>query len=474
MEDREDTVKKRRRERIFAIGIVGVLVAAVAALLVYNRIQAKKIGTGSYIPREEKITPEVVLLQQYVRVDTTNPPGNEIAGARWLGARLAKLGIPFEVIEAAPGRASLYARIRGTSSGEGLILLNHIDVVPASPADWRFPPFRAEIAGNMLWARGALDMKGIAIAQLEAFIAVAQQRRPPRHDIIFLAAADEEAGSALGVRWLLEHRPDIFAGVKYALTEGGITEMEQNDLTYYGVDVGSKQIVNLDITAPTKEQLQRARIHLEPYFLRDEPDRILPEVARFFSQIAPTRIEGRELLADVHQTIAAGKFWLLPQMYRLLTQDVVLARAIREEKGRFVMNVFMSNLPDVSPDDRIAWLTREIAPFGATVFSVERKEGPAPISTDQTPLFATIEKEVHRAYGPVPVGTEVLATSASDSRFLRPRGILCYGFLPFAVDFYQSKSIHGIDERVTIDQFTEGVEVMRRVVLTHAGLSDTK
>ena len=476
MEVQNDGVvkQKRRRERVIAATALGLLAAAVVALLVYNKIQAEKIGTGTYIPRQEKITPEVVLLQQYVRIDTTNPPGNEIAGARWLGERLTRFGIPFEIIEPAPGRANLYARIRGTSPGEALLLVNHIDVVPASAEGWRFKPFSAQIAGNMLWARGAIDMKSIAIAQMEAFIAAAKQQHPPRHDIIFLATADEEAGSALGIRWLLEHRPDIFAGVKYALTEGGITEMEQTELMYYGVEVGSKQIVSLNVTAPTREQLQRARVHLEPFFLRDEPDRILPEVARFFSQIAPIRIEGRDLLSDIHHTVATGKFWLLPQMYRLLTQDVVHARAIREQDGRFVLNVFMSNLPDTSPDERIAWLSREVAPFGATVLSVDRKEGPAPISTDQTPLFAAIEKEVHRAYGPVRVGTEVLATSVSDSRFLRPRGILCYGFLPFPVDFYQSNSIHGVDERVTLDSFTDGVEVMRRVVLTYGENGDTK
>src|SRR6185369_13184345 len=110
-----------------------------------------------------------------------------------------------------PLRANLYARIRGKQAGDGLMLINHMDVVPASPQGWTKPPFRAEIYGNMMWGRGTFDMKGIGIAQLEAFIAVATAGRPPEHDIVFLATADEESGSGLGTRWLLDHRPDLFA-----------------------------------------------------------------------------------------------------------------------------------------------------------------------------------------------------------------------------------------------------------------------
>jgi acetylornithine deacetylase/succinyl-diaminopimelate desuccinylase-like protein len=460
---------QRKRERVIVAAVVVILAAAVVALVIYNRIESEKIGTGSYIPHHEKLTPEVLLLQQYVKIDTTNPPGNEIAGARWLGSRLTEFGIPYEIIESAPGRANLYARIRGATPGDALLLINHIDVVRANPQQWTHPPFRADISLNMLWARGTVDMKSIGIAQLEAFIAVAKKGQP-RHDIIFLATADEEQGSALGTRWLLEHRPDIFSGVKYALAEGGITEMEQSQLVYYGVEVGAKQIVVVNLTAPTREQLQKVRTHLESFYVRDVPDRVLPEVVTYFQQIAPVRIETRDLLADLNRTIANGKFWLLPHPYRSLTQDFVWAKNIFERDGHLLLNVQLSNLPDSLPDERIAWLAREVAPFGASVAEVERKEGPVPISPWTTPMFGILEREVHNAYGPVKFGIEILATSSNESRFLRPRGIVSYGFQPFPLDFFQSRTIHAPDERVTLDYFTQGVEVMRRVVLTYAGL----
>src|SRR6266852_2162293 len=320
----------------------------------------------------------------------------------------------------------------------------------------------------MMWGRGTFDMKGIGIAHLEGFIAAATKGRPPDHDIVFLATADEETGSAFGTRWLLDHRPDVFSGIKYVLSEGGVTEMSRTTLTYYGIEIGSKQGVTVDIVAPTKAQLQRARIHLERFFIRDQPDRVLPEVARFFRQIAPLRVEQRDLLADVGRAIATGKFWLLSQAYRSLTQDVVWVRNIRQVGPHFAAVVYMSSLPDTVPDDRIAWLQREIAPFGATTGAVGRKEGPVPLSSDQTPFFGILEREIHREYGPVRVGPAFLATSVNESRFLRPLGMICYGFVPFPVDFYQSQAMHGVDERATIDWFTQGVGVMRRIVLSYA------
>src|SRR5207248_1556121 len=107
-------------------------------------------------------------------------------------------GIASEIIESAPGRASLYARLRGRQPGEGLLLLNHIDVVPANAKEWSHPPFAATVALNQMWGRGTLDMKSIGLCELEAFIAVARSGRQPERDIVFLAVADEETGGSMG------------------------------------------------------------------------------------------------------------------------------------------------------------------------------------------------------------------------------------------------------------------------------------
>lgn len=457
----------KRRWIPFAI-FAAIAFAAVGLLMFYSHWLGRDIRSQLYMPKKERITPEINLLREYVRIDTSNPPGREMAGALFLAALLEKHGVRAEVIESAPGRGNVYARLKGRRSGEGLLLLNHIDVMPAEPKGWRRPPFAGDVVFNQLYGRGALDMKSIAICELEGFLAVARTGRPPQRDIIFLGVADEERGGTLGLQWLLEHRPDLFEGVRYALNEGGITETRQERLSYFGVEIGTKMNVRVMVRAATREQLQRARIALEPYFSPPDPDRVLPEVREFLRELAPLRIEQRALLSDIDRAIAEGKFWLLARGYKELMQNIVWIGAIVTDRRGPAMEVNLFNLPDENPDQRIAWLRSAIAPFGAVIEKVLEKNGPAPISSRHTPLFELITREVHEQYGPVPVGSEILAGSSNDSRYLRTRGITCYGMWPFRVDFYQSQGIHSIDERVRLDWFMDGVSLMRRLVLDYA------
>jgi len=454
----------RRWTPIIGIAAAGIIV--IAALVVYNHYTESVIRSQLYIPKKAHVTPEIKLLQDYVRIDTVT--GHELHGARYLAALLQKNGVEAEVIESAPGRGNVYARLKGRRRGEGLLLLNHIDVMPAPPEGWTRPPFAAAIVLNQLWGRGSLDMKSIAICELEAFVDVARSGRQPERDIIFLGVADEERGGALGTAWLIQHRPDIFEGVRYALNEGGITETRQEHLTYFGVEIGTKMGIQLRLRAPNREQMERARIALEPYLSPRDPDRILPEVREFLHDIAPHRVEQKALLDDVTRTVALGKFWLLSRGYKELMQNVVWLGGINADNHGATMEVNLYNLPDEDPDRRIAWLQSQIAPHRVAIDQILAKNGPAPLSSRRTPLFALIEREVHRQYGPVSVGPEILAASSNDSRFLRARGVTCYGMWPFLVDFYQTQGIHSIDERVRLDWFMEGVDLMRRLVAAYA------
>jgi acetylornithine deacetylase/succinyl-diaminopimelate desuccinylase-like protein len=444
-----------------------IIVAAIGAALIvgisiYNHRTQSEIDSQLYVPKKERITPEIRILQDYVRIDTVT--GHELPGARFLADLLEKNGVKAEVIESAPGRGNVYARLKGKRAGEGLLLLNHIDVMPAPPKGWRQPPFAANIVLNQLWGRGSLDMKSIGLCQLEGFLAVARTHRPPERDLIFLGVAGEEEGGTWGTAWLLQHRPDIFEGVRYALNEGGITEMKQEKLTYFGVETGTKMSVRLRLRTPTREQMQRLRMALEPYMSPRDPDRILPEVREFLHWIARQRVEERALLEDVSRTVAQGKFWVLPRGYKELTQNVVWESGILTDDRGATMEVNLLNLPDEDPDRRIAWLQAQAAPFGATIDAVLFKGGPAPISSLQTPLFALIAREVQKQYGSVPVGPEILAASSNDSRYLRRRGITCYGLWPFQVDFFQALGIHGVDERIRLDWYMKGVALMRDLV----------
>ncbi|HUJ15473.1 MAG TPA: M20/M25/M40 family metallo-hydrolase [Thermoanaerobaculia bacterium] len=453
-----------RRWRILLTIVIAGL-AIIAGLVIYIRTADEELRSQLYIPQKERITPEIRLLQQYVRIDTED--GREMPGVQFLASLLERGGVTPEIILSAPGRANVYARLKGRHPGEGLLLLNHIDVVAANAKEWQRPPFSGDIFLNQLWGRGSLDMKSIGLAELDAFLRVARTHRPPEHDLVFLAVSGEEEGGMWGTGWLVQHRPDVFEGIGYALNEGGLTEMRQEALTYFGVEVGTKMDVRVRLRTASREPMERVRIALEPFITPRDPDRILPQVREFLHGIAPHRLEERPLLDDVVRTVDQGKFWLLPRGYKELMQNVVWAIGPKSDTHGTTLDVNMYNLPDENPDERIAWLRSLVEPLGAMIDEIAVKDGPAPISSTATPLFALIARDARAQYGNVEVGPEILAGSGNDSRFLRQRGITCYG-LAFKVDYFQALGIHGVNERIRLDWYMEGLGLMRRLVSDYA------
>lgn len=455
--------RRHRNERIAATVGIAILLVALAWFIRWNRAEEERVRREqTYIPPDVTISAEMRLLQQYVRIDTSNPPGNEIAGAKFLAAQFAAAGIPYEIAESAPGRASIYARLRGKQSGGGLLLLNHIDVVPAR-GEWKSPPFSGEIALATLYGRGTLDVKGLAICQLAAFLDVARSGRQPEHDLVFLAVADEETGGKLGMAWLLDNRPAWFEGVGYAIGEGGVTEMRADQLTYFAIEIGAKQYAWVELDADALEPLLQARWILEPYYTSFEPERVLPEVKNYFHAVAPTRINFRDDLIDVDATLARGKFWRLPKAYRDLTQTMVSMHwPLQRKDGGWQADLFVLMLSDEDPEERIAWLRRKVEPLGIRpkIVLIEPKTG---LSSSETPLFRIIAAEAQREYR-APAGPTILYRSTNDSRYLRRRGIECYGISPYLVDAFQSETIHGVDEQIRLDRFQRGVELTRRIV----------
>lgn len=456
--------KRKISPSFWVIALVSVVAFGVA--MFQSRRLAKPLDEMSYIPLAEVITPEIELLQAYVRIDTSNPPGNEIEGARFLVDELAKRGVRAELIESAPGRANVYARIKGRLDGGGLLLLSHIDVYPVEAARWSEPPFAANTKMNMLYGRGTLDMKSIGICHLLAFSELAASGKVPERDVVFLATADEETGGDLGVAWLLEHRPDVIEGIGCALNEGGVSETLEEQPTFFGVEIGTRQIVSLELRSRDRRSLERARSALMPLQNPRDPTRVLPEVPGILRAISQYRKENKELLADIERTIENGDFYRLQTPYRALVFNAVSLEGVRRDDatGGFVMDVVLSNLPDEIPEDAIGRIRNVVSPFGIRVV-VLKAQGPAPLTPFETPMFETIRESVHEQYGEqILVGPIVLPFSSNDSRFLRVRGIQAYGLSPFPMSLYQTWGIHGADERVRLDWFVDGVDLTRRIV----------
>ena len=179
------------------------------------------------------------LLSHYLRVDTTNPPGNEVVAAQFWKEVLAREGIESQVFESQPGRGVVYARLKGTGEKKALILLHHLDVVPAVKSDWEHDPFAGMIKDGYVHGRGAIDCKGVAVVQFMALALLKRAGMSMKRDIIFLGTADEEAGGQHGAGWFVDNHFDLIADAELLLTEGGGIRILDGRRSY-DVDIAEK------------------------------------------------------------------------------------------------------------------------------------------------------------------------------------------------------------------------------------------
>ncbi len=267
------------------------------------------------------------VLSDYLRVNTTNPPGNEILGARFLKAILDREGIEARILdttELGPNRANLYARLRGNGGKRAIALVNHLDVVPATPASWSVDPFSGEVKDGYIWGRGAIDMKGNGIAQLMAMIALKRSGVPLTRDIVFIGNADEELGSMGAIVFVKQH-PDLIRDVEYLLTEGADNVLdERGNVVYFAVGVSEKRTFWQHLTVngvpshgsrPTKQnpvpRLVAALYRISQY---ETPLHLTPGVDKFFRDIARTYPEPqRSWLSNVSAALENPrvKDWIL-------------------------------------------------------------------------------------------------------------------------------------------------------------------
>ena len=190
----------------------------------------------------------LVHFKQLLRIDTTNPPGNERAAADYLGRVLDREGIPYRIVESEPTRASLVARLAGSGKNAPLMLNGHLDVVPVEREHWRHDPFGAEEHEGCIWGRGAVDMKNMVAMSLMTLILLKRAGMALERDVIFAAVADEEAGSRLGAQFLVEHHPELVRA-EYVLNEIGAYTLHLGDAVFYPIQVAEKGICWFELTA---------------------------------------------------------------------------------------------------------------------------------------------------------------------------------------------------------------------------------
>ncbi|MBM4255334.1 MAG: M20/M25/M40 family metallo-hydrolase [Deltaproteobacteria bacterium] len=416
------------------------------------------------------------LLSRYVRIDTTNPPGNETAAALFWKEVLAKEGLDAQVFESQPGRGIVYARLKGGGEKKALILLHHLDVVPAVKSDWEIDPFAGEIKDGYVHGRGAIDCKGVAVTQFMALALLKRLGVPLKRDIIFLGTADEEAGGRNGAGWFVENHADLIADAEFLLTEGGGIRVH-NGQRSYNIDIAEKAPCWIQLEAqgaaghgsmPLPETAVTRLIRaLERIRLHETPLKVTPAVQAYFSALAEREDPIKaEQYRNLEQSLAD------PTFREEFTKNPAHNALVRNTISPTVLEG--SNKTNVIPSHARAQLDCRLLPGEDPqqfVTILEKVVGDPEVRfsilLNFPPLASGVETDLYRAirtvaekYDPqAPVVPAVLG-GFTDAHYFRRKGIVSYGFtgLPLAED--DTRRVHGTNERIPLASLRQGVQVL--------------
>jgi acetylornithine deacetylase/succinyl-diaminopimelate desuccinylase-like protein len=408
----------------------------------------------------------VALLQEYLRIDTTNPPGNEILAAEFFAELLAREGIESEVFESFPGRGNLVARLAGDGSRGGhIVLLNHTDVVPASSEYWSVDPYEGAVVNGRMYGRGITDMKADAAVQVMAMIALKRAGVPLGRDIVFMATAGEETGGIEGAGYIVEKRPDLIEGVEYVLTEGG-----------GGQRVGARQVHAIEFTQKTPLWLRLVAEGPAGHGSRAIADSAANRLVRALDRIRTYRTSIR-LVPPVAEVIRAGAALefdparralalnieenfdrpevldaLEAGMGNLLRDTIAITMMTGSTKTNVISPIAMAELdcrllPGQDADLFIATLRDVIDDpeiLIETILRFESSESPR-----DTTMWRAIEEAV-RLRDPEAAVLPAVIAGFTDSHYFREQGIVAYGWSPVVQDGGDGPA-HGVDERLRVD-----------------------
>jgi acetylornithine deacetylase/succinyl-diaminopimelate desuccinylase-like protein len=425
----------------------------------------------------------VRVLTHYLQLDTSNPPGNERAAAELFAKLFARDGIESEIYESAPGRASIAARLRGDGSRPAVVLMHHMDVVPADAAYWHANPFGGEIRDGAVWGRGAIDDKGMGVASAIAMLALAREHAQLASDVVFLGVADEEAGGALGAGYMAAQHFDLFANAGVVLNEGGYiaTDAATGAVRYYAVETAQKVPLWLRLTATgssghgslprpdsAPNRLLAALARIQAW---SPPVRVVPELERFYADTAHLESGARrEQWSDLRRALSdrafAAEFTANPRQNAQVRNTISLTVLAAGKKTNVIppeatAELDVRLLPDQDPQAFLADLKEVIADDAIRVETL--LSFPPASSPRDHELFRALEEIAERRHPGAVISTP-LATGFTDCHYFRARGIPCYGFLPFELSDRDASLVHGNDERIGIANLKSGTRLLYELV----------
>lgn len=421
------------------------------------------------------------LLGSYIRIDTVNPPGNEIEGARFLqGLLAAQPRIETQVLESAPGRGNLYARLRGNGKQRPIVLLNHIDVVPADAAEWNHPPFGGQVVDGAVHGRGALDCKGVGIVHALTLLALAELDVALSRDVILLSTADEETGGRLGAGWLVDNHRELFADAEFVLNEGGFIHRSEGRPLIYNVNAGEKGPCWFRVVATgdpghasrpaAVTAVSRLVEALSTLLAWQRPLEVGPVVAGYYAAYAALDEEHARQFRQLDRALEDTEFreWFM--------SDPAAAALVRDTLTPTVLSGSIKT--NIVPSQAIAEVDSRLLPghdCGEFLSEVRsRIAGPyvrvestdVQFPSSQSPLDNALTIAIESLAAADPSGAVVLpglSAGFTDSHYFREKGIAAYGFVPLVVGDEERMAVHGPNERV--DAAELGAAIARSVAL---------
>jgi acetylornithine deacetylase/succinyl-diaminopimelate desuccinylase-like protein len=420
---------------------------------------------------------EVVgLLQELLRLNTVNPPGNETVAAELLRAYLDASGVACELYARGPARANLVARIPGRGDGPSLLLLSHTDTVVADPAEWSVDPWSGELRGGCVWGRGALDMKGHVAAAATAIATLAREGFEPAGDLLFAATADEEVGVDVGLSWLCREHPEAVRA-DYCVNEGAGERVSLGGRPSYLCTTAEKMSAPFRLAVHGRSghasmpgiadnALVRAARLIERLSALRVPPRLIPETQALFAALgdvpSPAQL-GRaveELPREVRE--------LVEPMLGVALSPTMISASQRTNVIPGLCEVVCDCrlLPGDTPADVEAAIRAALGEDSYDLEWIEAVGGTR--SPLETPLWDAIESFVAEddpGAGVVPV----VSPGFTDSHFLREAfGTIAYGFFPMRTmdPELAARLIHSADERIEVEDLELGVRFLRHVAAT--------
>jgi acetylornithine deacetylase/succinyl-diaminopimelate desuccinylase-like protein len=414
--------------------------------------------------------------RRYLQFDTSNPPGDTGAAIAFLREILDREGIATETFASQPGKVNLIARIPGSGNEKPLLLMSHADVVPADAAKWSHPPFRADLADGYVWARGSIDDKSHGIMALMTMIALKRNKIPLRRGLEIMINADEEVGGHLGAAWMIaNHWQSIDPA--FAINEGGggrLNYLGSNGVTF-AVAVAEKRVMWLRLTAhgkaghgsePNADNPNLILINALSRLLEVEPPmRVIPIFNQAMKAIAlrtsfPDSFELAHLELRFVMSAALGGP-LADYMVQALMRDTIAPTMLN---SGLKVNVIPSTaeatldcrlLPDSDPEAFLQRMRRLIDDPRISIEFIQRPDM-APPSPVEGEAWKAIEDIVNRDFTDS-IAVPSLTAGGTDSRFIRLKNVPAYGFVPIVLDRQESGRIHGVDERLSVENLNRGI-----------------